>query len=76
VAGVISYDRAKKTLTRFDVVALGNYQGYWISDNSSAATEGALVAFAFELAGGNAAITDTAPSAAIGDKARYLSGGK
>jgi hypothetical protein len=76
LAGVIACDRAKKTLTRFGVVALGNYTGYWISDNSSHSTEGALVAFAFELARGNAAIADTAPSAAIGDKARYLAGGK
>jgi hypothetical protein len=76
LAGVISYDRAKKALTRLDVVALGNYQGFWIGDSGSTATDGALIAFAFELAGGNAALVDTAPAAAINDRARYLAGGK
>jgi hypothetical protein len=72
--GKVTYDRAKGRITRFDLVAVGSYRGFWLFHKSP--TEGALVGFAFELAGENAAIADTAPVGAILDGARYLSSDK
>jgi hypothetical protein len=51
--GVLEFDRAKKTITRFDVVAVGNYIGRWFAGNNGwkeATSEAPMpLGFAFEL---------------------------
>jgi hypothetical protein len=51
--GVLEFDRAQNKITRFDVVALGNYTGRWFAGNQGwkeATPEAAMpLGFAFEL---------------------------
>jgi hypothetical protein len=51
--GVVTYDRAKKKITRFDALTLGDYSGRWFAGNKgwkeATREEPVPLAFAFEL---------------------------
>jgi hypothetical protein len=58
-SGVLRYDLGKKAFRRFDLVALGDYQGFKFWKDTS----GAILGFAFELAKGDLAGDGAQPMA-------------